>query len=132
MSKGTAARLSAELDVHELQKIIDTHADRRMWQSVTAKGSPAHAEVAAAALAELPEVTALEALEAATRLAELTAGRRWIDVMYAREQGATWAEVGEAMELSADEARAWYADKIAAQARHVGDLHDAARAEAAL
>lgn len=132
MNKSTAARPIAELDVHELQKVIDTHTDLRMWQSVTVKGSSAGVEAAARALAKLPEVTALEAIEAATCHMELTGGRRWIDVMYAREHGDTWDAIGNAMHMSADEARAWYAAKIAHQARYVGDLHDAARAEAAL
>jgi hypothetical protein len=75
-------------------------------------------------------VTAPEALTATHRLVTLITGRRWITIMHAREDGASWTEIGEAMGTDAETARSWYAEKIAAQRRHVADLHNSARAEA--
>lgn len=84
------------------------------------------------ALAELPEVSAVQGLQAASRLAELLTARRWADIQRAREQGASWSQIGEALGMSKQGAQDWYARKIADQERYVGSYHDADRARAAL
>ncbi|GAA4411002.1 hypothetical protein ACFQV2_39905 [Actinokineospora soli] len=117
-------------DEKQLRAMIDVHGDRARWGRIAS--DPNRAAVAEAALADVPAVTALEALAATTRLLTLMTGRRWITIMQAREDGATWAEVGEAMGTDAETARSWYAEKIAAQRRHLPDLHDSSRAEAVL
>jgi hypothetical protein len=67
------------------------------------------------ALADLPPVTALESLAVAHRLAELLIGRRWIDMERAREQGATWTEIGAALGMSKQGAFDWYRNAIERQ-----------------
>lgn len=120
-------------DEKQLRAVIDAHGDRTMWARVARIATvPQSAAVAEAALTDVPAVTALEALAATTRLLTLMTGRRWITILHAREDGATWTEVGEAMGTDAETARSWYADKIAAQRRHLPDLHDSSRAEAVL
>jgi hypothetical protein len=83
-------------------------------------------------LAELPEVTALQGVQAAGRLVELLTGRRWIGMQRAREQGASWSQIGDALGMSKQGAQNWYARTIAEQERIVGRYHDAERARAAL
>ncbi|MGX7823543.1 hypothetical protein ACTG9Q_00455 [Actinokineospora sp. 24-640] len=120
-------------DETQLRAVIDAHGDRAMWErEARIATNPQSAAVAKAALAEVPAVTAMEALAATTRLLTLMTGRRWITILHAREDGATWAEVGEAMGTDAETARSWNADNIAAQRRHLPDWHDSSRAEAVL
>lgn len=119
-------------DVRQLVQIIDIREQRELWEHIAAGSDQKHAAVAEEMLGDLPEVTALDALAAETELSRLVGGRRWIRIMRARAHGATWEEVGQAMRLSAEEARAWYAKRIAFQAEYAGDFHNAAEAEAAL
>lgn len=120
-------------DENQLRAVIDAHGDRALWRRVarTAKDFKSTA-VVEAALADLPGVSALQALAATNQLVTLMTGRQWITIMHAREEGASWAEIGEAMGTDADAARSWYAEKVATQKHHLGDLHDSARAEAVL
>jgi hypothetical protein len=89
-------------------------------------------EVAERALNELPDVSALDALEANRQLVELLIGRRWYVMRAAREAGASWSEIGAALGMSKQGAQDWYRRKIADQERYVGDLHDSTRARAVL
>jgi hypothetical protein len=120
-------------DEKQLRTVIDAYSDRALWSRLarTATDSKTTA-VAETALADLPGVTALQALAATNQLVTLMTGRRWITIMHGREDGASWAEIGEAMGINADAARSWYAEKVATQKHHLGDLHDSARAEAVL
>jgi hypothetical protein len=123
-------------DERELHQVWDTQAQRRMWSGVRdknrAKGDAQGQAVAEQALAELPEVTALQALRANARLVGLLTGRRWIAMQDAREAGASWEQIGEALGMSKQGAHDFYRRKIADQETYVGDLHDAERARAAL
>lgn len=126
-----------EGDERELWEVWRTQAERSAWQDGIARlhrdGREEHlVRSAEQALAELPEVTALQALQANRRLVELLTGRRWIAMRSAREQGATWEQIGEALGMSRQAAHEWYGKKIEAQERYVGELHDADRARAAL
>ena len=89
-------------------------------------------EAASVALARMPEVTALEALEANRRLVTLLTGRRWYVMRDAREAGASWSEVATAVGMSRQGAYDWYRRKIREQEDHVPEYHDADRARAAL
>ena len=83
-------------------------------------------------LAMLAEVSALQALSANRRLVDLLTGRRWSVMQYAREAGASWAAIGEALEMTKQAALDWYKRKITAQEQYVPDFHDAPRARAVL
>lgn len=81
---------------------------------------------------QLADVTALQALQANRRLVNMLTGRRWSVMQYAREAGASWSAIGEALDMTKQGALDWYKRKIAAQEKYVPDFHDAARARAAL
>lgn len=117
-------------DEQELIGLWDAFHSRRMWKTVIARGGDR--EVAERAMAEAPEVTALSALEANRRLVDLLVGRRWSVMQSAREEGATWAEIGAALGMTRQGAQDWYRRAIERQEKYVGDLHDAARARAVL
>lgn len=53
-------------------------------------------------------------------------------ILLAREGGASWAEVAEALQVTVEEARGSYAAAIDRQERYASDLHDAPRACAVL
>jgi len=99
-----------------------------------AEGNLEHAQSAQAALDELIErgATLLRALNANAELVKLLTGQRWFVMRDAREQGATWDQIAEALGLTDAEARAYYVNAIEHQERYVGDLHDARRARAVL
>lgn len=83
-------------------------------------------------LAELPDVTPLDALRANHALVGLLAGRRWIEIRAAREQGNTWEQIGAALGMSRQGAQDWYRRKIADQEQYDVPGHDAERARAVL
>jgi hypothetical protein len=83
-------------------------------------------------LAELAPVTPIHALAANARLVELLTGERWILMRDAREAGESWSSIGRALGMSKQGAQDWYKRAIERQEEHVPDLHDGARARAAL
>ncbi|MGW5317860.1 hypothetical protein [Nocardia thailandica] len=83
-------------------------------------------------LAEMAEVTSLQALTANRRLVELLTGRRWMTMQAAREDGQSWAAIGDALGITKQGAIDWYRRKIADQEQFVPDFHDTARARAVL
>lgn len=121
-------------DEREYWMIWRLHAERELYQSGIdiARSRGEDTTVLDTALAELPPMTALQALHANRRLVELLTGRRWSVMRRAREEGATWAQIGEALGMSKQGAQDWYARKIADQEKHAPEFHDAARARAVL
>ncbi|RBM17957.1 hypothetical protein DI005_20730 [Prauserella sp. PE36] len=83
-------------------------------------------------LAETAPVTAVHALAANRRLIELLTGRRWYVMQEAREAGASWADIGAALDMTRQSAHEWYQRKIELQEKYVPDFHDAERARAVL
>jgi hypothetical protein len=81
-------------------------------------------------LAELAEVNELQALTANRRLVELLTGHRWITIEAAREAGASWSAIGEALGMTKQGAIDWYKRKIADQEKYAGKFHDTDRARA--
>lgn len=125
-------------DEQELTRVWSAYHDRRMWQQVIAKntGDDGNAEnlvTAHRALARLPKVTALDALEANRRLVDLLVGRRWYVMQDAREEKTSWAEIGDALGISRQGAYDFYRRAVEDQERYVpGFLHDASCARVAL
>jgi Homeodomain-like domain-containing protein len=117
-------------DTQELLSIWNTHEQRSTWREVTRRGGDK--DVAQRVLDDLPAVSALDALAANRELVELLTARRWYVIRDAREAGASWSDIGKALGTSKQAAQDWYRRRIAEQAEHVGDLHDAARARQAL
>ncbi len=119
-----------KLDVSELLDVWLANGTRATWTRAAARG--ADPEIVAGVLAEVPEVTSLDALEANHRLVDLLTGRRWYVMQEAREAGASWSEIGAALNMSKQGAQDWYRRKIAEREKYVGDLHDAEAARAVL
>src|SRR5262245_33818368 len=123
-----------------LLKVYDAGSSLRTWRraldAAEAAGHIEHARVAREMLAELEDQghTPLRALAANARLVRLLTGWRWITMLDAREQGATWDEVAAALGMDgAAEARDVYRAAIERQERYGAEFgHDAARARAAL
>jgi hypothetical protein len=132
----TAKAITEHLDDRALLQIWDHASDRHTWEKVRRNGQEAgdveRVRVAEGALAEIPEVTALDALKANARLVQLMIGRRWYVMRDAREAGASWDEIGAAVDMSGDDARDYYRQEIELQEKVLPDLHDAARSRAVL
>ena len=71
------------------------------------------------ALVETPTTAPLDALRDVTELIGLLSGWRWQAVYAARvEQGASWAEIGQATGVTAEQARTDYRVAVERQERH--------------
>ncbi len=71
----------------------------------------------------------LAALEAATELTQRLLAQRWVAIKAAREDGASWEQVGSAMGVSKQRAHQIYTEAIARQEQYVPH-HDVAAARA--
>lgn len=116
-------------DELQLMAVWDTYHWRRMLHRMVTRrpDSTFRGE-----LDQLAPVTAVQALAANRRLVELLTARRWYVMRDAREGGASWADIGDALGVSRQSAHEWYQRQIELQEKHVGDFHDAERARAAL
>src|SRR4051794_18078579 len=103
---------------------------RMVWRRVVERGGDA--AVAEGAVANEPAVTALEALAANRAIVDDLMAARWWVMQVAREDGASWSEIGAALGMTKQGAADWYRRKIADQEKYVPDFHDAERARAAL
>ena len=124
-------------DTTALHAAWDTYNHRKFQARIlpTYDANPDKADLAAhvrAELAKLAEVTDLQALAANRRLTELLTGRRWLVMQEARENGVSWAAIGDALGITKQGAIDWYKRKITAQEQYVPDFHDAPRARAVL
>ena len=123
----------ASLGEPELLDRVTRAQSRVVWAGILAHA--ATDEQAAAARRVLDEdatVGPLDGLTAGARLVEQVTGSRWLLMRQAREDGASWDRVGDAVGLAGEQARAWYAQKLDAHERHAPEWFDTARARAAL
>jgi hypothetical protein len=109
---------------------IWTSHQRVAW--TTPQGAPEtaeviHRQVSDAGSVEQRQGSALNALRANTELVDLLTGRRWMVIQDARESGATWEQIGQALGMSRHAARNWYKRKIRDQERYVEHRHDVRR-----
>ncbi|MFF0547267.1 hypothetical protein ACFYTF_30990 [Nocardia thailandica] len=142
----TSGCLPAGTDVEAVLRDGDTIALHAAWDTYNHRqflarmlpgydANPDKADLAAhirAELAKLAEVTDLQALSANRRLTDLLTGRRWLVMQEARENGVSWAAIGDALGITKQGAIDWYKRKIADQEKYVPDFHDTARARAVL
>jgi hypothetical protein len=96
-------------------------SSRQVWQRARARaeeaGDTTAARAADRALAKLPEVTALDALRAnAELIARLTADR-WVAMRAARDEGASWEQIGQALGISRQSAWEFVQRKAAEHGR---------------
>lgn len=119
-------------DVHELLRVWEDFSRGETWREVSATGSDQARAAAAQFLAEVREVAALEALRANAKAVELLTARRWYVIKSAREAGATWTQIGEALGITKQAAHDFYRRKIEEQEKYEPDVHDSAAARAVL
>ncbi|KIC68691.1 hypothetical protein RM50_04310 [Pseudarthrobacter phenanthrenivorans] len=119
-------------DVHELLSVWEDFNRGETWREVSANGGDEARAAASHFLTEVREVAALEALRANAKAVELLTARRWYVIKSARESGATWAQIGEALGVTKQAAHDFYRRKIEEQEKYLPDLHDAAAARAVL
>lgn len=112
----------------ELVALWDTHHYRDIAQRVLSyphpEGSERGVAIWAANLNEVAEVTALDALAANARLVERFTEGRWSVMWDARQAGASWAQIGEALGMSKQGAADWYQRKTEQHQLHLLDTHD--------
>jgi hypothetical protein len=106
--------------------------DRQLWRNALAILDPDRRPIAEKQLATLESATALDALAANVELVRLMTGWRWQAIQSAREDGATWEEIGSVLGTTKQGAQLAYKRAIEAQEQHAADFHDAAAARAAL
>jgi hypothetical protein len=97
-------------DVQRLYELWSTYQAQVVWRDAVERG--ADVAVAAQALIGLPEVSVLEALDANRRLVELLVQGRRDVVAAARQDGASWAEIGAALGISKQRAYTRYRHTI--------------------
>jgi hypothetical protein len=86
----------------------DLSVYRRHLEDAKARGHAAAVEAAERGIAEIGELTALEALKGAWRLARVVSDWRDRLVAEARAAGASWAQIGWALGLTRQAAWAMY------------------------
>jgi hypothetical protein len=121
------------MEEHGLWEIWNKFGARLMWTAAL-KDTQTEEERQAVQqkLGELPDVTALDALRANAQLVDLLVGRRWYVMQAAREEGATWDEIGSALGMTQQGAHDLYQRRIATREQVLPELHDKARGRAAL
>lgn len=98
----------------------------RAIASAEAGGDAERVECLVRGLAEEPDAGPLEALAANHELSRLLTGWQWHAVRAARESGATWTQVGQALGTTADHARARFVQDVERAERHGGRFTDTA------
>ena len=73
-----------------------------------------------------PRVDPLDALAANHRLARLLTGWQWLAIFAARTAGASWEQIGDALDTSGEQALAGYLAKVENAERHTPDFFTAA------
>jgi len=97
------------MDIDQLLATWKAYEERAAWQTVAATAENGDdAELARRTLGGLPEVSALQALAATRELSELLTRRRWSLIYEARRAGASWTEVGAALNTTKQGAQDWY------------------------
>ena len=121
------------MEEQELWEIWNKFGARLMWTAALEDTqTEAERQAVQQKLGELPDVTALEALRANAQLVDLLVGRRWYVMQAAREEGATWDEIGSALGMTRQGAHDLYQRRIATREQVLPELHDKARGRAAL
>lgn len=94
--------------LREVFEVLYTARQRWHWRSLLdnarRRGDTTHIPLYEKELAAFPEVSPLEGIAAATRLGPLTEDARTALVIDAREQGATWAKVAAALNVTSQSA----------------------------
>ncbi|MET7278941.1 hypothetical protein ABZS29_11980 [Kribbella sp. NPDC005582] len=114
---GDAAQPPAPTDnrgLEELLRVLHVSDEREIYERRIEEAEQAGDPVVVLvkALGELPGVTGLEALHASRRVVDLLTGARWHMIRQAREEGASWSQVGSALGTSKQAAYDFYQRKL--------------------
>jgi hypothetical protein len=90
------------------------------------------AELLVGALTTLPSVAGLDALRTSRQVVDVLVGARWHMMRQAREEGASWSDIGQALGMSRQAAHDFYRRKIEQQEHDAPGLHNTARSRAVL
>ncbi|MDQ1645388.1 MAG: hypothetical protein QOJ50_1572 [Cryptosporangiaceae bacterium] len=126
----------ATRNLHDALAAWDAWGSRDLWQRVKAEaeaaGNAEQAALAQRAFDKPPPVSALVALQANAVVIELLAGWQWQAVQAAREDGASWDEIGAALGITRQSAWTKFKTAIDQREKYIPQFHDAERARAAL
>lgn len=110
------------MNLNELLELWIAYLSRRQWDQrkaeALAKGDSATVILAEKALAELPQISALEALQANADLVNVLSIQRFIAMQDAREQGISLEQIGKALGISRQSAWEFFQRKLAGQQRN--------------
>jgi hypothetical protein len=84
------------------------------------------------ALTKLPNVAGLDALRASRQVVDLLTGARWHMMRQAREEGASWTDIGKALGMTRQAAHDFYRRKIEQQEHDAPGVQNSARSRAVL
>jgi hypothetical protein len=118
----------------ELLQVLRISDQRELYQHGIEQGraSGQPVELLVDALTKLPGVAGLDALRASRRVVELLTGARWHMMRQAREEGASWSDIGQALGMTRQAAHDFYRRRIEQQEQDAPGFHNAARSRAAL
>jgi hypothetical protein len=119
---------------HDLLARWHAWGDRQLWRKTLANpgAKPERRALAEQKLAEMESATGLDALAANVKLVKLLKGWQWQAIKSAREDGATWEQIGQVLGTSKQGALNAYTRAIETQEKYVPDFHDAAAARGVL
>jgi len=112
-----AAQSPAPTDNRSLEELLDVlraSSQRELYERRIEDAEENHRPVTSLvkALSGLPGVSGLEALRASRRVVELLTAARWHMMRQAREEGASWSQVGGALGMSKQAAYDFYQRKL--------------------
>jgi hypothetical protein len=119
-------------DVHKRLRVWEDFNRAETWREVSATGSGQARVAAAQFLAKVSEVAALEVLRANVKAVELLTARRRYVIKSAREAGATWTQIGDALGITKQPAHHFYPTEDRRAGKYLPDLHDGGAAYAVL
>ena len=120
----------------ELLATYQAASDRAFWtqslDKAVAVGDAKKVAVVEGTLADIKQVDVLDSMRAGTELVALLTSWRWQHIRQAREEGRSWAEIGDALGMSKQGAFDLYKTSIERQEEYVPESHEATRSRAVL
>jgi hypothetical protein len=131
---GWPSEAAASGTMDELLRVLRVSDQRELYQHGIEQGrvSGWPVERLVGALTKLPNVAGLDALRASRRVVELLTGARWHMMRQAREEGASWSDIGQALGMSRQAAHDFYRRKIEQQEHDAPGFQNAVRSRAVL